>query len=67
MTSIVLVFKMVDMLNGTAETIEHTLLDVCAECHIPTTSISSFGSDGVPVMTEKKPELVHVGNLTILK
>ena len=46
--------KMVDIVNGTAETIEHNLLDVCGQCEISSSTIFSFGSDGAPVMTGKQ-------------
>ena len=41
--------KMVDIINGKAETIEQALLDT-----IPTNKIFSFGSDGAPVMVGKR-------------
>lgn len=46
--------KMVDIVNGTAETIEQKLLDVCSQCEISTSVIFSFGSDGAPVMTGRR-------------
>ena len=46
--------KIVDIINGTAETIEKTLLDVCSECEIPSSLIFSFGSDRAAVMTGRK-------------
>ena len=43
--------KMVDLVDGTAGTIETALLDMYRQCEIPTSSIFSFGSDGAVVMT----------------
>ena len=45
---------MVDIINGTAETIEHVLLDVCSQSQIPTSTIFSFGTDRAPVMAGKR-------------
>ena len=45
---------MVHIINGTAETIEHVLLDVCSQSQIPTSTIFSFGRDGAPVMVGKR-------------
>ena len=46
--------KIVDIVNGTAESIEHTLLDICSQREISTSAIFSFGSDRAPVMTGKQ-------------
>lgn len=54
--------KIVDLANGTAETIERALLDICSQCEIPTSQIFGFGSDGASVMTGK-----HTGVATRLK
>ena len=43
--------KTVDLVDGTAETVERALLAVCRQCKIPFSQILSFGSDGSSVMT----------------
>ena len=48
--------KIVDIVDGMAETIKRALLDihVCRQCEIPTSLIFSFGSDGASVMTGRR-------------
>lgn len=45
---------MVDLSDGTADSIEKALLDVCRECEIPISIVFSFGSDGASVMTGRR-------------
>ena len=45
--------KIVDLMDGTAESIERVLLDVCRLCEISTSQILSFGGDGAAVMAGK--------------
>ena len=41
--------KIVDLVDGTSETIERALLAVCRQCEIPCSQSFSFGSDGASV------------------
>lgn len=46
--------KMVDLCDGTAETIEKKILDVIGMCKINVGVFFSFGSDGAAVMTGRR-------------
>ena len=67
--------KMVDIINGTSENIEHVLLEVCSQSQIPTSTIFSFGSHRAPVMAGKRtgvatrmkshnPEIISIHSAT---
>ena len=45
---------MVDLKDGTADSIEKTLLEVLSKCDIPISAVCSFGSDGAAVMTGRR-------------
>lgn len=46
--------KVVDLVDGTAESTENALLDVCSQCEIPLSKVLSFGSDGASIMTGRR-------------
>ena len=46
--------RMVDLINGKAETIENKLLEVIRDCDIPISKVYGFGFDGASVMTGKR-------------
>ena len=43
--------KMVDLKDGTTDSIEKALLEVFSKCDIPISAVCSFGSNGAAVMT----------------
>ena len=46
--------KMVELKDGTADSIEETLLGILSKCDIPISTVCSFGIDGVAVMTGRQ-------------
>ena len=46
--------KMVDLKDGTADSVEKALLEVSSKCDIPISAVCSFGSDGATVMTSQQ-------------
>lgn len=47
-------WKIKDLPNGTAETVENALVSACQEADIPLTKVMGFGSDGASVMVGSK-------------
>ena len=52
--------KVVDLVDGTAESIVNALLNVCSQCEIALSKVFSFGSDGASVMTGKGNSIAKV-------
>ena len=48
---------MVDLKDGTADSIEKALLEVLSKCDIPISAVCSSGSDGAAVMMDRRSEV----------